>query len=258
MRPGFARFKRTSFYRMLRALRYARNPPSWYSQEQNEVHFYSQFIKSGSLCFDIGANVGIKTRFFRLLGARVVAVEPGAVAAQQFATAFDHDAQVVLVRKALGSVSGVATLHIGDTSTTSTLSESWQIRAQATQRLQGRQWVGAVQVPVTTLDHLIGEYGIPDFCKIDVEGFEVEVLRGLSHPLPALSFEFQPETLEATFDAVDRLSLLGLYRYNYSLSSPLKLELSAWTDDTGIKTELTKAFQPGVEVWGDVYATEAQ
>jgi len=255
MRSGVARFKRTSVYRMLRALRYAWDPPGWYTQEQNEVNFYRQFIHSGSLCFDIGANVGTKTRMFRLLGARVVAVEPGAAAAEQFAAGFDRDTEVVLVRKAIGSANGFATLHIGDNSTTSTLSESWQVRAKATQRLRGRQWVATVQVAVTTLDDLIGEYGLPDFCKIDVEGFEVDVLRGLSQPLPALSFEFQPETLQATSDAVDRLSALGGYRYNYSLASPLKLELSAWTDAAGIKTALATAFPPGIEVWGDVYAT---
>jgi len=34
------------------------------------------------------------------------------------------------------------------------------------------------------------EYGLPHFCKIDVEGFEEQALAGLSRPLPVLSFEF--------------------------------------------------------------------
>ena len=45
---------------------------------------------------------------------------------------------------------------------------------------------------MTTLDTLVAEYGEPAFCKIDVEGFEVEALKGLSRPLRALSFEYGP------------------------------------------------------------------
>ena len=45
-------------------------------------------------------------------------------------------------------------------------------------------------MPVTTLDRLIAQHGVPSFIKIDVEGFEDQVLAGLTHPVPALSFEF--------------------------------------------------------------------
>lgn len=41
------------------------------------VH-YRQFVKSGDLVFDVGANVGNRTAVFLRLGARVVAVEPHA------------------------------------------------------------------------------------------------------------------------------------------------------------------------------------
>ena len=37
---------------------------------------------------------------------------------------------------------------------------------------------------------MISRFGAPDFCKINVEGLELEVLRGLSRPVPALSFEY--------------------------------------------------------------------
>ena len=47
----------------------------------------------------------------------------------------------------------------------------------------------SIRVPVTTLDQLILRYGRPYYCKVDVEGYEVEVFRGLTQPIPMISFE---------------------------------------------------------------------
>ena len=46
------------------------------AQYRAEISFYSNFISSNDLCFDIGANIGSKTEAFLAIGASVVAVEP--------------------------------------------------------------------------------------------------------------------------------------------------------------------------------------
>jgi len=67
---------------------------------------------------------------------------------------------------------------------------------------------------VTTLDALIDRYGVPRFCKVDVEGHEAEVLRGLSRPLDAVSVEFVAGGLDVAAACVERLEALGRYEYN--------------------------------------------
>ena len=50
------------------------------AREKHELetfaNFYGVFLLPGDLCFDIGANLGNRTRCFRHLGCEVVSVEP--------------------------------------------------------------------------------------------------------------------------------------------------------------------------------------
>ncbi len=67
---------------------------------------------------------------------------------------------------------------------------------------------------MVTLDSLIERYGMPAFVKIDVEGFEIEVLSGLSHPVAMVSVEYLPGFANLTHQVLDRLGALGPYRFN--------------------------------------------
>lgn len=53
-----------------------------------------------------------------------------------------------------------------------------------------------------------------DFCKMDVEGYEIEVLKGLRCPLPHLQFEYQPWAIEKAFECARHLDELGMRRFN--------------------------------------------
>ena len=67
-----------------------------------------------------------------------------------------------------------------------------------------------MDVEVTTLDRLIAIYGAPTFCKIDVEGSELQVLEGLTEALPALSFEFLPVSIKRAYGCIDPVSYTHL------------------------------------------------
>lgn len=217
--------------------------------------FYNLFVRGGDLVFDVGANEGNRTTVFRALGARVIAVDPQPSCIRILTKRFGGDPNVFIAATALGERAGEAELLISDASTISSLSRDWIDSVRKSGRFRAYRWDRAVTVPVATLDALIGEHGVPAFVKIDVEGFELPVLRGLSRPVGALSFEFVPEYNIAAVEAIRHLDAIGMTRFNYSAGESMSLALSEWVGAEEIAGLLESFTDP--DEWGDVYARSA-
>jgi FkbM family methyltransferase len=213
--------------------------------------FYRGFIHPGDICFDVGANLGNRTQVFLELGARVIAIEPQESCRRILERRFNRKPNFLLIGAALGQNEGVAELSIANESTISSMSRKWIAAVTASGRFSSYQWPNTVTVPVTTLDAVIAQYGVPSFVKIDVEGFELEVLRGLRQPVGTLSFEFIPEMLVSVEECLRHLSSLGAIECNYSLCESMMLERPQWLNTADLMAALLSL--PDTSVFGDVY-----
>jgi FkbM family methyltransferase len=217
------------------------------------LRFYAAFIRPGDLCFDVGAHVGSRLRIWSRLGARIVAVEPQPLCMRLLRRWYGRRAGITLVERGLGAEPGEMTLLVSSrTPTVTTLSPDWIASVRQMPSFATVKWDESVRIRVTTLDALIGEYGEPAFCKIDVEGYELEVLKGLSRPLACLSFEFIPAAAGLAAGCIRRLERLGSYEYNLAAGESMRLRLETWTGAQTLLDWLEAL--PANSPSGDIYA----
>jgi FkbM family methyltransferase len=209
-------------------------------------------VPRGSLVFDVGANRGERSDVFLELGARVVAVEPVEATARLIDAWLGDDPRFTLVRKAAGAAEGKATIHVANFDVLSSLAPDWVEACKQQPHLREARWTEQT-VAVTTLDCLIAEHGVPAFAKIDVEGFEVEVLKGLSRPIPALSFEYTPFRPEPALECLRLLHAFGKARFNSSRGDSLVLAHERWLDYDAM-VNFCRNQVPQEPLFGDVYA----
>lgn len=223
---------------------------TWSNQDQQRRKFYAQFISPGDLVFDVGANQGNRSKIFAELGAVVIAVEPQKACATFLKCVFRNRSNFHLVKKALGATPCKTEMRISNAHTISSLSTDWINAVQKSGRFPGCSWDKKQTVEVDTLDHLIRQYGQPTFVKIDVEGFEDQVLAGLSVPVRALSIEFTPEILDSTFRCIEHCCQLGFAEFQISLGESMQFALPDWVHQERMRECLSAVPR---ETFGDVY-----
>jgi FkbM family methyltransferase len=226
----------------------------------DEVKFYRRHLKGfrpGSLFFDVGANEGHKTNVFLRMGARVVAVDPDEhnqeVLRKSFLT-LRLKRRVVIVGKAVSDADSFATIWIdAPGSGKNTLSHKWVDILRADDQRFGirHHFTSHREVETVSLETLIGRYGAPFFIKVDVEGHEPSILRGLRRPVPYLSFEVNlPEFRAEGLACIELLSGLDPKgKFNYTADCRGELLLEDWVDQHSFVTAFTSCLLPSIEVF---------
>jgi FkbM family methyltransferase len=223
------------------------------------LKFYSRFIKKDDLCFDIGANFGWRTDIFLRLGARVVAVDPQEACIKELQKKYGGNDKVILIQKAISDKGGEEELMISDSHTISSMSMEWMDSIKSSDMFfvatNAFKWQKSVKVQTITLNQLIRDYGKPSFCKIDVEGYEYKVLKGLSEPIDTVSFEFTPTQtfIPSAINIIGHLASIGEVKFNYSFGESVLLALNEWVGPDEISDILLSMLNK-THISGDIYA----
>lgn len=217
------------------------------------MKIFDYIIKKGDLVFDVGLNEGSKSRLFLDLGAKVVGFEPQRTCYENAIKNLGENTSFIAENIALDMNKGYSDIYIASYHTISSMSEAF-IRETSKQRFRGFNWGQKVSVETDTLDNMILKYGTPKFIKIDVEGYELNVLRGLTREIDFISIEFNPELKTTTFECIEYLD--SIYSkplsYNYGYRDDTEFKFNEWLT----KGEIYDFLQPIVDYefeFGDVY-----
>jgi len=223
----------------------------WTTEDEKRMDFYRQFISPGDLVFDVGANVGNRAKIFYKLRAVVVAVEPQTFCATFLESMFNRQSNFHLVKKALGASVGQAEMMVSEVNEISSFSSDWIRSVKNSGRFAEYEWNKRETVLIDTLDNLIANYGLPVFLKIDVEGFEDQVLSGLSIPVRALSFEFTPEFIQSAIKCIQHLCAIGEFEFQLSYGESMEFAIKHWVSAEEIKGIISQCPR---DAFGDLYA----
>jgi FkbM family methyltransferase len=165
----------------------------------------NQMEPTKQLIFDIGANVGGFSSLY-CQQYSVLAVE----ANPDLAETLNRDGRFFVECCAVGSTHGDVEFHICPDAQMSSCNRKWLTEM----RYSSVGVSKTITVPCVTLDDLIIKYGIPHHIKVDTEGYEFEVLSGLSHKVDSIQFEYIGEEFTSLTHPVIRcLADLGYSKF---------------------------------------------
>jgi len=223
---------------------------------------YGEFIQSGDLVFDVGANVGVKTSEYLALGATVICFEPSSEALEVLRSRYGNNPRVVIEPVGLYDHEGTRRFFPAKVSGQSTFSRAY---IQNSPWFPPEHWKTTYFVKVSTLDIMFKKWGVPRFLKVDVESSEVEVLSRMNWPVDALSFEFHvgEQWKKGSTWCVNFLhDKFGYRKFNYIVNDTIdgvgiesnEYRFDDWVDkDTHLAALNEEPRHSGMN-WGDVYA----
>lgn len=203
--------------------------------------------------FDIGANKGLYTDANRNKYDICVLVEANPELAQQLQEKYNNDSGIQIVN-AIASKNASETFYISNADTISTSDIDW---VKAGRFTSTHQWIPVQGIPTVSLDSLISKYGTPELIKIDVEGYEYNVLQSLTQKVPILCFEWAEEKKVEILLSIQYLFSLGFTEFQIQAEDSYIFipEKNDWLSYETIEFMLQGMLRPADKMkWGMIWA----
>jgi len=181
--------------------------------EKGILSFLKSVLKPGDCFVDVGANIGLMSMFTaQCVGpsGKILAFEAHPLTSEILRKniLLNGYQNIVVLNYALGSTEGKAKIY-----------DNWQVNRGGASLVVKSEGSDSHEINVQRLDSVWQENLIPKVMKIDVEGFELEVLKGAAatiekyHPVLIVELsENRSNTFDSTIELIDFIKTLGNYK----------------------------------------------
>jgi FkbM family methyltransferase len=179
--------------------------------EKGTLYFITTYLNRGDCFVDVGANIGLMSIF-----ASQCVGSPGQILAFE---AHPETHQLLQENIALNHIENIATFNfaLGNESGKATIYDNWNVnRGGASLVIHAENAIG-FEVEVKSLDEVIQNDFQPKMIKIDVEGFEFQVLKGAANtiknckPILIIEFSVSRDNQYDPFEMIDFIESFGFY-----------------------------------------------
>ena len=184
--------------------------------EWGDALYVKEEMTSEKLIFDIGAHYGLFTEECKSRWplSKIISVEANESLWANLHSKYEYEPSVVALNYLVSDkTADYKTFHISDYDQISTASEEWILNS----RFSGHNFDNKVGVVTVNLDSLIKIFGNPDLIKIDVEGYEYEVISGLSQKSGEICFEWAEEQYDKINLTCQKLEEIGYNNFGFIL-----------------------------------------
>jgi len=216
------------------------------------MNILETIIKDNDLVFDVGCNIGEKSFKYLTLNAKVVGFEPQPNCLKKLNDRFNGNERITIEPIGLDSKKGISFIYEASHDTISSMSLEF-IDIVKKERFSDYFWDKKIQIEVDTLDNMITKHGKPNYIKIDVEGYELNVLKGLTTPINIISVEFTPELCQSSVDCINYIERInGECEYNYGYREDLDFKFDNWLNKKELFSYIKSVKDFRFE-FGDIY-----
>jgi FkbM family methyltransferase len=179
--------------------------------EKGTLYFITTYLKRGDCFVDVGANIGLMSIF-----ASQCVGNPGKILAFE---AHPETHQLLLENIQLNHIENIEPFNfaLGDEVGKAKIYDNWNVNRGGASLVIHADNATGFEVEVKTLDDVIQNDFQPKMIKIDVEGFEFQVLKGAENtiknckPILIIEFSVSRDNQYDPFEMIDFLESFGFY-----------------------------------------------
>lgn len=205
--------------------------------------------------YDIGANIGrfTEVNLTKYKNCEFIVVEANPNLIPILEKKFESNKNIKILNLCVSELDGYVDFYISESdpiSTISTASKEWINES----RFNNTKYNSPIKVKSISIDSMISEYGVSNYTKIDVEGYEYEIIKGIKKNIGLLSFEWVEEMILDIKNSLYHLKSIGYNEFFITYDDDYKFIPNNYMSYDEIVNEVSKLDNNRKEKWGMIFS----